>query len=185
MITVEQMRNVAQDLIASYDDRVDEIGAIIENAYQVLEDFKDKRAKLSHELKETLATRHSLRKKDFDRIMNGILLSQEEREKEIKQSLKNFIGEQKKEARELKDALAKGEVERIKKTQIGIEKGIAEIKVLLENFGAQQERLTEKFKELLSKDNNLKIKDFKDMIRNLLTFKKKGGEEDGIIRCGN
>lgn len=170
MITVEEMRNVAQDLIASYDDRVDAIGAIIENAYQVLEDFKDKRAKLSHELKETLATRHSLRKKDFDRMMNGILLSQEEREKEVKQSLKNFIGEQKKEARELKDALTKGEVERIKKTQIGIEKGIAEIKGALKDFCEQQETLTDQLRKLLTKGEDLKIKELQDTIRNLQTL---------------
>jgi DNA-binding transcriptional MerR regulator len=170
MITVEQMRNVAQDLIASYDDRVDAIGAIIENAYQVLEDFKDKRAKLSHELKETLATRHSLRKKDFDRMMNGILLSQEEREKEVKQSLKNFLKEQKEEAFELKDALTKGEVERMKKAQMEMEKGIAEIKGALKDFCEQQETLTDQLRKLLTKGEDLKIKELQDTIRNLQTL---------------
>jgi len=170
MITVEQMRNVAQDLIASYDARVDAIGAIIDNTYQALDDFKDKRAKLSGELKETLAKRGSLRKKDFDRMMNGILLSQEEKEKEVKQSLKNFIGEQKKEARELKDALTKGEVERIKKTQIGIEKGIAEIKGSLKDFCEQQETLTDQLRKLVTKGEDLKIKELQDTIRNLQTL---------------
>jgi uncharacterized protein YoxC len=170
MITVEQMRNVAQDLIASYDDRVDAIGAIIDNTYQALDDFKDKRAKLSGELKETLAKRGSLRKKDFDRMMNGILLSQEEKEKEVKQSLKNFIGEQKKEARELKDALTKGEVERIKKAQIGIEKGVAEIKGSLKDFCEQQETLTDQLRKLLTKGEDLKIKELQDTIRNLQTL---------------
>jgi hypothetical protein len=167
MKTVEQMRNLTQDLIASYDARVDTIGTIIDNTYQALDDFKDKRAKLSGELKETLAKRGSLRKKDFDRMMNGILLSQEEREKEVKQSLKNFIKEQKKEAFELKDALTKGEVERMKKAQIEIEKGVAEVKELLKEFDEQQKELTEKLRKLLTKGKDLKIKDFKEMIRNL------------------
>jgi|GEM_PF-936461 len=167
MRTVEQMRNVAQDLIASYETRVDAIGTIIDNTYHVLDDFKDKRAKLSTQLKETLAKRGSLRKKDFDRMINGILLNQEEKEKEVKQSLKHFLREQKKEAFELKDALTNNEVERMKKAQIGIEKGIAEVKGLLRNFCEQQKGLTEKLRELLTKRKDLKIKDFKDMIRNL------------------
>jgi hypothetical protein len=185
MITAEEMINITKGLIVSYDAQVDAIGTIIDNTYQILEDFKDKRAKLSDELKETLAKRESLRKKDFDRMISIALLDQEKEEKKIKQSLNNFLEEQKKLAYELKDALTNNEVERMKEAQIKIENGIAEIKVLLENFGAQQERLTEKFRELLGKDNNLKIKDFKDMIRNLLTFKKKGGEENGIIRCSD
>ena len=172
METVEQMKNVAQDLIASYDSRVDAIGTIMDNTYQVLDDFKDKRAKLSTQLKETLAKRGSLRKKDFDRMINGILLSQEEKEKEVKQSLRNFIKEQKKGAFELKDALTKGEVERIKKAQIGIENGIAEIKGLLKGFYEQQKELTEGLRKPLTKGNDLKIKDFKDMIKNLQTRRK-------------
>ncbi len=167
MRTVEQMRNVARDLIASYDARVDAIGTVIDNTYQVLDDFKDKRAKLSTQLKETLAKRGSLRKKDFDRMINGILLNQEEKEKEVKQSLKHFLREQKKEAFELKDALTNNEVERMKKAQVGIEKGIAEAKELLKGFYEQQQLLTEKLRELLTKKKDLKIKDFKHMIRNL------------------
>jgi uncharacterized protein YoxC len=170
MITVEQMRNVAQDLIASYDDRVDAIGTIIDNTYQVLDDFKNKRAKLSSELKETLARRQSLRKKDFDRMMNEILLSQEEKEKEVKQNLKNFVKEQKKGARELRDALSKGEVQKMKKAQIGIENGIVEIKELLRNFYEQQKGLIEKFTTLLTKGKDLKIKDLKDVIRDPQTL---------------
>ena len=170
MITVEQMRNVAQDLISSYDARVDMMGTIIDSTYQILEDFKDKREKLSAELKETLAKKESLRKKDFDRMINGILLRQAEEEKEVKQNLKNFIKEQKKEAFELKDALTKGEVERMKEAQVKIEKGIVEIKELLRNFYEQQKGLTEKLTKLLNKGKDLKIKDFKDMIRTLQTL---------------
>lgn len=167
MRTVEEMKNLTQDLITSYDAQVDAIGAIIDNTYQALDDFKDKRAKLSHELKETLAAKQSLRKKDFDRMMNGILLHQEEKEKEVKQSLKKFIEEQKREARELKDALSKSEVERMKKAQIEIEKSVAQIKRLLKNFGDQQKELTEELRKLLIKGKDLKIEDVKDMIRNL------------------
>jgi hypothetical protein len=169
MSTVEQMRNVAQDLIASYDARVDAIGTLIDDTYQILEDFKNKRVKLSAELKETLAKRESLRKKDFDRITNGILLNQEEKEKEVKKSLKNFIKEQKKQAGELKDAVIKGEVERTQKAQMEIENGIAEIKGLLKDFCEQQEELTDQLRKLLTKGNDLRIRDFKDTIRNLST----------------
>jgi len=170
MKTVEQLRNVAQDLIGSYDARVDAVGTIIDNTYQILDDFKEKRTKLSTELRETLAKRESLRKKDFDRMMNGILLNHEEKEKEIKQDLRNFLTEQKKEAHELKDALMKGEVERMKKAQMGIERGIAEVKGLLKGFYQEQEGLANELRKLLTKGKDLKIKDLKDMTRNLQTL---------------
>jgi F0F1-type ATP synthase membrane subunit b/b' len=172
MRTVEEMKNLTQDLIASYDAQVDAIGAIIDNTYQALDDFKDKRAKLSHELKETLASRQSLRKKDFDRMMNGILLHQEEKEKEVKQSVKNFLEEQKREARELRDALTQGEVERMKKAQIKIEKNVALVKGLLKESDEQQKELTEELKKLLTKGKDLKIKDLKNTLRNLQTLTK-------------
>ena len=170
MKTVEQLRNVAQDLIASYDARVDAVGTIMDNTYQILDDFKEKRTKLSAELRETLAKRESLRKRDFDGMMNGILLSHEEKEKEIKQDLRHFLEGQKKEARELKDALMKGEVERMKKAQIGIERGIAEVKGLLKGFYEEQEGLTQELRKLLTKGEDLKIRDLKDMTRNLQTL---------------
>ena len=170
MRTVEEMKNLTQDLITSYDARVDAIGTLIDDTYQILEDFKNKRVKLSAELKETLAKRESLRKKDFDRMTNGVLLNQEEKEKEVKESLKNFLKEQKKQAGELKDAVIKGEAERTKKAEMEIEKGIAEIKGLLKDFCEQQEELTDRLRKLLTKGNDLKIRDFKDMIRNLQTL---------------
>ncbi len=187
MITVEQMRDVARDLISSYDARVDAIGTIIDNTYEILEGFRDKRAKLSRELKETLAKRESLRRKDFDRMMNEILSDQEKREKEIKQSLKNFLEEQKIQAGELRDALMKDEADRMRKAQIKIEKGIEDIKVLLKNFCIQQEGLTEELRKLLNKENNLKIKDFRDMIKNLSTGSKFGqtlNREKEVKRMG-
>jgi chromosome segregation ATPase len=170
MRTVEEMKNLTQDLIASYDAQVEAIGAIIDNTYQALDDFKDKRAKLSHELKETLASRQSLRKKDFDRMMNGILRHQEEKEKEVKRSVKNFLEEQKREARELRDALTQGEVERMKKAHIKIEKDVAQVKGLLKEFDEQQKELTEELKKLLTKGKDLKIKDLKNTLRNLQTL---------------
>ncbi len=167
MRTVEEMRNLTQNLISSYDSQVDAIGAIIDNTYQVLDDFKDKRVILSHTLKETLASGQSLRKKDFDGMMKGILLNQQEKEKEVKQSLKKFMEEQKRRAGELKDALTKGEVEGMRKAQTGIEKGVAEVKGLLKEYDEQQKELAEELRKLLTKGKDLKIRDLKDALRNL------------------
>ncbi len=172
MRTVEEMQNLTQNLISSYDSQLDAIGAIIDNTYRVLDDFKDKRVILSHTLKETLASGQSLRKKDFDGMMKGILLNQQEKEKEVKQSLKKFIEEQKRRADELKDALTKGEVERIRKAQMGIENGMAEVKGLLKEYDEQQKGLAEELRRLLTKGKDLKIKDLKDTIRNLQNLTK-------------
>lgn len=180
MGTVEQTKGLVQDLIDSYADQVDGVGMLIDATYQSLEDSKDRRAKLSTELKDALAKKGSLRRKDFDNMMNGILLNQERKEKEVKQSLRNFIKEKKNHARQLSEALSKSDVEKLKKTQIEIEKRVTEIKRLLEGFYGQHKELTDQLKKLLTKGKDLKIRDFKDMIRNLQTRKKRGDKEMGL-----
>lgn len=152
MRTIRQARNPVQNLIDSYEARVDELRAIIDNTYQALNNSKAKRADLNVELKEPLT----------NKIINGIFLNQEKKEKEVKQNLKNFLEKQKKETNELKDALTKGEVERMRKAQIGIENGIAEIKGLLKGFYGQQRELSEELRELLTRGKDLV--DLKDMV---------------------
>lgn len=154
MRTIEQTRNPVQDLIVSYEARVDAIGAIIDNTYKALDNSKDRKAELSAELKETIT----------NRMIKGIFLNQEEKEKKVRQSLKNFLKKQKIEAYELRDALTKGEIERMRKAQIGIEKGITEIKVLLKDYYGQQKELSEELRKLLAKGKDLKIIDFKDIV---------------------
>lgn len=110
----KDLKDLAQDIIASYDARVKVVGEIIQDTHKMMNSFKDKREKMSRELKEVLAKCESLRKKDFDRMMADIVLKQNEREEEVGKMLEDFRQEEESVAEKLKNLLRKGEAIRIK-----------------------------------------------------------------------
>jgi len=108
------LKDLAGDIIASYEARVKVVGDIIEDTHKVMDDFKEKRETMAEELQEVLAKCESLRKKDFDRMMADIVSRQNEREKEVRNMLETFRKEEEMVAEKLKTLLAKGEEIRIK-----------------------------------------------------------------------
>lgn len=110
----KNLKELAQDIIASYDVRVKIVGEIVKDTHQMMESFKQKREHMAKELREVLAKCESLRKKDFDRMMADIVATQSERESEVKEMLEQFRKEEEMVARKLKNLLKKGENIRIK-----------------------------------------------------------------------
>ena len=51
----EQMRNLAQDIIASYDDRISAVETMVDGTHNLLADFRRKNDEMSSQLRETLA----------------------------------------------------------------------------------------------------------------------------------
>ncbi len=108
------LKDLASDIIASYETRVKVVGAIIEDTHKVMDDFKEKRETMAKELQETLAKSESLRKTDFDRLMADVVSRQNERETEVRNMLETFRKEEEMVAEKLKNLLKKGEEIRIK-----------------------------------------------------------------------
>ena len=108
------LKDLAGDIIASYETRVKVVGGIIQDTHKVMDDFKEKRETMAGELQENLAKCESLRKKDFDRMMADIVSRQNEREKEVRNMLETFRKEEEMVAEKLKRLLSKGEEIRIK-----------------------------------------------------------------------
>jgi nucleoid DNA-binding protein len=117
------LKNLAGDIIASYEARAKVVGGIVENTHKMMDGFKEKRGTMANELQEILAKCESLRKKDFDRMMADIVAKQNEREKEVRNMLEAFRKEEEAVAEGLKQLLKKGEEIRIKdfkKMMVGI-----------------------------------------------------------------
>lgn len=108
------LKDLAQDIIASYGVRVKIVGDIIDDTYKMMVDFRAKREDMSKDLQEVLARRKSLRKKDFDRMMTDIVATQNERERQVKEMLESFRKEEEAVAEKLRSLLKKGEEIRIK-----------------------------------------------------------------------
>jgi len=186
MPVAEDMKNIAENIISSYEARIQSIGDIFDTTHLLLRGFQDsfldtkqEREKFSVELRENLAKNESLRRKDFDNMMQGILSTSEEREKEVRNLLDSYLNAQKEMAQALrenlskiKDALAKGEAGRIKEFQAMIKEIFArqeerkeEVTSNLKEFQKEQQEMAKRLKALLAKGKELRINDLKSMLK--------------------
>ncbi|MDP2648062.1 MAG: hypothetical protein Q8P35_02375 [Candidatus Yanofskybacteria bacterium] len=103
------LKNLAEDIIASYDARVKVVGEIIVDTHKILDGFRGERQEMSDNLREVLAKSESLRKKDFNAMMQDILLTQYKREENVKKMLADFREEEARVAERLGELLKGGE----------------------------------------------------------------------------
>ncbi|MBI5187697.1 MAG: hypothetical protein HZA07_01295 [Nitrospirae bacterium] len=181
----EEMKDIVENIVSSYETRIQGIEAVFDTTYQLLKGYNElsldtgqERGKVEAELRESLARNSSLRRKDFDSMMRGILSMQDEREKELRNLLKSYLNEQKGAAqalrdnlREFRNSLVIGEVQRIKKFQILSQKILArqderkeEVTSKLKEFQRERKNLALRLKNLLSKGRELRINDLKLML---------------------
>jgi len=188
MRAAENMKKIVDNIVSSYETRIQSIADTFDTTNQLLEGFqgffldtKQEREKVSVELRESLAKNEHLRKKDFDNMMQDILSTQDEREKEIRNLLKNYLNDQKEMAQVLrenlekfKNSLVKGEAGRVKEFQVLVKEILAkqderknEVTSKLKKFQREQQEMAKRLKELLAKGRELRIKDFKSMLKEL------------------
>lgn len=127
-IVKNNLKNLAEEIIAAYDARTKIVGEIVEDTHQMLDGFREKRQAMSDNLREVLAKFESLRKKDFNVMMQDILLTQQKREESVKKMLADFREEENRVAEQLRELLKQGEKIRMadfKKTLARIREGQA------------------------------------------------------------
>ena len=182
----EDMKDIVENMISSYETRVQSIEAAFDTTYQFMRGYHElflymgqERGRVEAELRESLARNSSLRRKDFDSMMSGIISMQDERERELRNLLNSYLNEQKGVAqtlrdnlREFRNSLVRGEVQRIKKFQILIKEILArqderkeEVTSKLKEFQRERKNLALRLKGLLSKGRELRINDLKLMLR--------------------
>lgn len=107
------------NIITSYESRIQNIQtafqssetitefshSLFDNIHQSLYELKKERDNLSSKLCENLAKKGSLRKKDYNTMMSGIIQLMEEKEKEAESQFLSFIEAQKETAQSLKNSL--------------------------------------------------------------------------------
>ena len=107
------------NILTSYETRIQKIQtafqssenitesshSLFDNVHNSLTDLKKERDLLNTRLCEVLAKNGSLRKKDYNTMMSGILCSLDEKEKEAETQFISFIEAQKETAQSLKNSL--------------------------------------------------------------------------------
>ena len=128
------MKQVVLDIINSYEDRVSMVENLITTAYEATVASDESLALLDMErkvlyvdLRERLVKNHSLRRKDFDVLMERILVDSEEKRGEIEQEwklirgkLKEYLDQQKELVASLREGLAKVGQEELAKDTLGV-----------------------------------------------------------------
>ena len=178
METVEEtksLKSLVGGIIDSYEMRVKTVTTVMRQTIQVLKDYQGQQEEMAEELKSILAKTEFLRKKDFDRMMEEMWGQRWKREKEIHNTLESFLREE----REMIDELRKKLVEpgrfmkiedfmvlkeRILNSQREREK---KTNAILKSFHLEQGELSTVLRKLLSKGERVRIKDLKNMIREL------------------
>jgi len=200
------MARLARQVIASYEARVTSVEQIIEATHEMLEAFRSQREAMRTQLRDTLAMAASLRRRDFDAMMQAILAGQEERQERVKEAMRGYLSEHKATAQALKEALslrlgrtqaglpacdaqaglANGEAKRIETVEELLgeimarqEKREREVRALLAEFQREQEEMAHALGGLLSNGGSIKVKDFKATLRTIQACHRAGRHEGG------
>jgi hypothetical protein len=185
MPEVLALKETVEDILTSYETRIENLSSVFEVSQSLIDclpesllDNKQAKDKTNIELRDLLAKNDSLRKKDYDKMMASVLSFQEECGEEIKDLVKEYFTEERSVAivlrealKECKDALARGEIEKIKHVQSALktlftkqEERKNEIVSRLKEFQSEQKEIPRQLTDLLAKGENLRIRDFKLMI---------------------
>ncbi len=184
METGEDLKSLANSIIDSYEMRVNTVNGLMDQAYHFLRNFQLEVEEMTIRLRDNLAKGESLRKKDFDRMLGDVIVCRQQTEQEAKQSLSHFHEEEKEmidhlrkivlggsssaleDMRAIKDDISRRQKER--------EKSIVKA---LKRLQIEQEELKIALKNLLSKGDDVKVKDFRMMIRSLKAQQSNRGDE--------
>lgn len=185
-----------ENLITSYESRIRNIeivfnqsDAINESSFSLLKnfgnslnDYKTERETINSRLRDNLAKNGSLRKKDYDRMMERILNELYEKEVKAENCLHQFIEDQKAMTEflkirifEIKDNLRQDNTEEIKAFRQELSRISCKLeikkKIFIQQFMECQhlhQKVIGNFKMLLSKGDHIAIRDVKEIHQNLL-----------------
>lgn len=184
------------NIISSYETRIQKIQTafqssenitesshfLFDNVQSSLNDLRKERDLLNTKLCETLAKNGSLRKKDYNTMMSGILCALDEKEKEAETQFLNFIEAQKETAQALKTSLlgikditSPDVTEKINMVKVQLSR-ISELQetrkeIVMKSFNDFQKlhnRMIDSLNILLSKGDQIHINDIKKIKEQLI-----------------
>lgn len=161
---------------------------VFDTIYQILQGFqeyflvKQEREMIKGKLRETLAKNESLRRKDFDSMMEGILSTLDKKEKELIYLSNNYLNKQKKIWQALRENLTnmKGTLAHVEDEEGKIfqgmvkdiffnqnENGGKEVTHKLKEFQKEHQKMIDTLNALLVKREEVRLRDFKSTVENI------------------
>jgi hypothetical protein len=181
------------DLITSYESRIATVEELMTTAYQAtvtsdgsFDILDEERERLKTGLQKTLAKNCSLRKKDFDRLLERVLSNSnknrgaiEEERSRVREEVKEYLDEQKQLANYLRQQLVELAQEKKDKGCLDAiignikatyeDKGqrlftmLREFQLHLEAFQREQEEINHKLQRLVDRGESLSLEDLRQL----------------------
>ncbi|MBI5971582.1 MAG: hypothetical protein HY884_10570 [Deltaproteobacteria bacterium] len=173
-------------LIAAYEKKTRTVKEFMNKAVGLTGEYRKEQEEMIEEIRDGLAHRDGLRKKDFDSLMEGIVGRRQETEKGIQDALEALWKDEKEIIKALSNVLTTGKtvgIETLKKERLPLlhkkEEGVAR---LLMRLHLEQAELSIALKQLLSKGENAGIKDLKTFVKAIdVRRKERDDGMDGIF----
>ena len=164
------MKEIILDLVTSYENKVTAVEAFIDVAYRVVRESDGdlsktcrERKDISNRLREILARNCSLRKRDFETIMRGVLLAFEEKrawleeeQERVEERLRHYLSKEKERTALMRERLLESNTRKdLEQTlkEICMEQEneaehvlglLRDFSLKVENFNREQEELNRK-----------------------------------------
>ena len=169
MSVPNEIRNLTEGVVASFETGITAVGVLIDKGLEILDGYRREQEAIRCHLRERLATVGSLRRKDFDGLMERVLCFQSKREQEIQAFIRNFLNRQREITSRLRRSLEAGifqEVERLKGELAGL---IDEAKEEVISFQVEQGKIREMFARIESSSATLSARELRKQVQDLET----------------
>lgn len=168
----KDFQNIIKEIILSYEIKVRTVIFLIGQVAQKIQYFHKEQIRMADKLKDILARNQSLRRKDFDIMIADIQNNQAQRENEIALMVKDFCAEEESAVDDLKKIISEKNPFALQDFTVLKEKMLnrprereKRLSQMLKNFHQEQKELSAALRKLLEKGPEVRIKDFKAMLK--------------------
>jgi len=165
------MKDLTKKVGDLYTARIKRVRELKKEVTTILKQYQKEQKEIIFQLKDLLAKKQSLRKKDFDLAMEKVLNHHQDKEKEIGERLSEFKQTEEQVAKKLKKLFSeeqKPTIDGLRSLAFSLQKKqrakASEIRDLLTSLSNTHEETSKALKTLLEKGEKIKIKDFKKMV---------------------
>jgi len=183
MMVNTNIKTVVDNILNSYETRVKVVGKVMKETTLFLKCMSREQAEMALQLRDTLAKKESLRKRDFDYLLGDIVLRNLDEEKRVNKILENFQKEEGMIAR-FRNILTGGEKIKLSEFRVlskeileHLDRREKEVSEVLRNFHIEQGVFLAGLRKLAKKGDQVRTKDFKAMTEGL-RLKQLGKESE-------
>ena len=181
------IKPIVNNILDSYETRVEVVGKVMKETTALLKRLSREQAEMALKLRETLAKKESLRKRDFDYVLEDIVLRNLDKEKKVNEVLENFQKEEEDLVARLRNVLTGREKIKLSDFRLlskeildRLDRREKEVSGVLKGFHIEQEELAAGLRGLIKKGDQVRTKDFRAMTESLRL--RQLGRETGIGR---